>query len=366
MEAVAWIGFVIGLCLFAVTSHSVIVTLIIPRSQASRLTRRVNTLIRKPFLAAGRRRKDYLARDPFLAWVAPVSLLGLLAVWILLFVVAYGLIMWPLVPGGLPQALRESGSSVFTLGFASEPTVAPTLVMMCAAFTGLIVVALQIAYLPTLYASFNRRETAVTLLQSRAGSPAWGPEILRRHLLVQTLDALGPLYERWEEWAADVLESHTTYPALVFFRSPDPFSSWVLGLLAVMDSAAMYLALSPSRAPVEARLVLRMGYVTFNAVAAGLRLPSVDDPMPDDPIDLSLEEFTAGCGRLFDAGFPAERSVHDAWAHFRGWRVNYETAAYALCDATMAAPGPWSGPRTHMPDQMIIPRAPTDRRPPRT
>lgn len=363
MKALAWAGFAAGLLLFLATSHSVIVTLIIPRSQASPLSRSVNVVIRRAFLAVGTRRKDYLARDPLLAWVAPVSLLGLLAVWILLYVVAYGLIMWPLVPGGLGQALRESGSSVFTLGFASEPSAAPTFVMLCAAATGLVIVALQIAYLPTLYASFNRRETAVTLLQTRAGSPAWAPEILRRHLAVQTLDALGPLYRRWEEWAADVLESHTTYPALVYFRSPDPLSSWVLGLLAVLDSAAMYLALAPERAPVEARLVLRMGYVTLNAVAEGLRLPHAVDPGPDDPIELSFEEFTAGCGRIFDAGFPAERSLHDAWAHFRGWRVNYETAAYALCDATMAAPGPWSGPRTHMPDVMIIPRSPVDRRP---
>jgi len=149
----------------------------------------------------------------------------------------------------------------------------------------------------------------------------------------------------------------------VHFRSPDPLSSWVLSLLAVLDSAAMYLALAPERAPVSARLVLRMGYVTLNAVAAGMRLPHTTDPKPDDPIQLGFEEFVAGCGRVFDAGFPAERSVHEAWTHFRGWRVNYETAAYALCDATMAVPGPWSGPRTHLPELMIIPRSPVDRRP---
>lgn len=66
---------------------------------------------------------------------------------------------------------------------------------------------------------------------------------------VSTLDTLPDLYARWERWAADVTESHTAYLPLAWFRSPRPLSSWVTALLAVLDSAALFLALSPSSAP---------------------------------------------------------------------------------------------------------------------
>jgi hypothetical protein len=78
----------------------------------------------------------------------------------------------------------EAGSSIFTLGFATENHPAPEVVSFLAAAFGLLVVALQIAYLPALYDSFNRRETLVTMLESRAGTPAWGPGALARHYLV--------------------------------------------------------------------------------------------------------------------------------------------------------------------------------------
>ena len=69
---------------------------------------------------------------------------------------------------------------MFTLGYSAPRGVRMTVLDYFAAFTGLIVVGLQIGYLPTLYAAFNRRETEVTLLVSRAGLPAWGPELLAR------------------------------------------------------------------------------------------------------------------------------------------------------------------------------------------
>ena len=184
----------------------------------------------------------------------------LLSVWLFSFWMAFALMLWPLIPLGWFEALRESGSSMLTLGFASQPAWGPTAIMFVAATTGLIVVALQVAYLPTLYGAFNRRESLVTLLQSRAGAPAWGPELLTRHVVVGLIDNLGQLYMDWEEWAADVTESHTNYPVLVWFRSPHPLRSWVVALLAVLDSAAMYLSLSPSVAPTQARLCLRMGF----------------------------------------------------------------------------------------------------------
>jgi len=217
-----------------------------------------------------------------------------------------------------------------------------------ASATGLIVVALQIGYLPTLYGAYNRREILVTALDSRAGAPAWGPEILARHHLSEATASLPAMYAAWETLSADIAESHSSYPWLMGMRSPSPLNCWVISLLAVLDSAALYISLCPATVPTEARQCLRMGFVALRALARAMGIDVKDDPRPDDPIELTFEQFTKGVEHMRRAGFPLERSAEDAWPDFHGWRVNYESAAYHLADRLSAVPAAWSGKRKHM------------------
>jgi hypothetical protein len=275
----------------------------------------------------------------------------------------YALILWAVLDRTFGQSVRESGSSLFTLGFAGQEHLIGTAVDFMAAFTGLIVITLQIAYLPVLYQAFNKRETLVTMLQSRAGAPAWGAEILARAQLVDLVDELKTLYADWERWTAEVMESHTTYTVLIWFRSPHPLRSWVLALLAVLDAAALHAALAPSTVPSEARLALRMGFTCLRNIADTLGIAYDPDPYPDDPLDLTFDQFAGGVRRLEEAGFPMERTAEEAWPHFSGWRINYESIAYTLADSTVAPPGPWSGPRNHLPGMTIVPQRPPNRSP---
>lgn len=367
-----WTGFVVGFLLVAGTSFSLFRTLVVPRDLNSRLGRAVERAVRATTLAVGHRlaqafgagdlRRSYEIKDRVLSFTGPGALITLLGVWQVSLLTGYALLLWPCVPGGFPQALRESGSSFFTLGFSNSGTAATTLIDFFAAVAGLVTVALLIAYVPTLYSAFNRRETLVTTLESRAGAPAWGPEILARHHMVGLLDALPAFYADWERWAADVGEGHTNYPVLLRFRSPNPYRSWIVGLLAVLDSAALLLAFNPSSTPSQARLCMRMGFTALRDIGRALRLEVNEDPRPDDPIQMSYEEFLHGVRRLEAVNFPLERSPEEAWPHFRGWRVNYESLAYAVADRVDAAPGPWSGVRAYFPHQME-PRRPVDRRP---
>jgi hypothetical protein len=227
----------------------------------------------------------------------------------------------------------------------------------------LVLVALQIAYLPTLYSSYNRRETLVTLLQSRAGSPAWGPELLIRHQLVGLIDNMPSLFAEWERWAADVAESHTSYPSLLYLRSPRPQNSWIVSLIAVMDAAALALAIDPDSAPIEARMLIRMGFTCLRDIAETTGIPFTPDPSPDDPISLPKDEFDVAYGRLREIGYPMSRTSDEAWPHFRGWRVNYESVAYALAAALDAPPARWSGPRALFRSESLEPVRPVDRQP---
>jgi hypothetical protein len=205
----------------------------------------------------------------------------------------------------------------------------------------LLVIALEIAYLPALYNAFAARETEVTLLATRSGTPAWGPEILARHFWLDTMDELPPLYASWERWAAAVSESHANYPALLWFRSPAPLRSWLVGLVAMMDSAALFHSANPDMTPREARTCLQMGFNCLRSMASALNIPFDPDPLPTAEVRLTQTEFEIGFRRMESVGFPMVREMDDVWRHFRGWRVNYEGIVDALSKMIVPPPAPW-------------------------
>ena len=163
-----------------------------------------------------------------MAYYAPIGLMLLVPTWYVLITLGYAAMYWALGVGTFPSTLRMSGSSLLTLGFESN-NVPPG--ESCSSFPksmlGLILVALLIAYLPTLYAAFSRREQVVNMLEVRAGSPPSALEMLLRFNRNQGLEKLADYWKVWEAWFADVEESHTTLPALIFFRSPRAENSWV-------------------------------------------------------------------------------------------------------------------------------------------
>jgi len=365
-----WAAAAVGALLVLTAWSSAVGTLIVPRPVSSWLTRWVDRIVNTCFRLAVSAIADYRRRDRVLAAQAPAILIGQLAAWLGASFIGFWLLLWPFEAGGLGSAFSVAGSALFTLGFAVPSGGAPSAVVTAAGATGLVIVTLQIAYLPTLYAAFNRRETEVALLNARAGVPSWGPELLARtHYALgsgaSTIDTLPDLYARWEVWAADVAESHTTYLPLVRFRSPRPLSSWVTGLLAVLDSAALFLALSPSGAPtVPARLCLRAGFQCFNQIAQAMGITVPEEPDPSRGISLTYQEFSDAIDRLREVDFPVERDPADAWPEFVGWRVNYEQAAYAIAADLYAVPALWSGKRKP-PTPAIPPFRPARGRPPK-
>jgi hypothetical protein len=354
----------VGAAIVAATWLSVVASLVMPRGLRSSYTRMVHGVVRWPFQVVADRCRTYDAKDRVLAWAAPLGILVTLISWLVLFLVGFGLLLAGASGLGFNSAFREAGSSLFTLGFASSARDRLTLLDFAAAATGPVAIALQIGYLPALYAAYSRREAEVTLLQSRAGVPAWGPEILFRHVQVSgLLDNLPDLYRGWERWAAEISESHTNYPVLIHFRSPQPNRNWLIALLAVMDAAAMELALNPgNRNSGAMRIGLRGGFTCLRDIAHMERIAYDSDPDPDSDIQLTYEEFSQGIDMLRYSGYATERTPEEAWPHFRGWRVNYESVAYALAYRIDAVPAPWSGPR-RTPGQSVKVRTPSDRQP---
>ncbi|HKE98620.1 MAG TPA: hypothetical protein VKG45_06800 [Actinomycetes bacterium] len=363
LAVLRWAGLVAGALLVVWTIGSVIGTIVVPRGVRSRISGVSWHSVRRVFLALVRRLGTYEAQDRVLALLGPVSLLVLLLTWLLLLLIGFGLTFWPLSGGGLLAALRLAGSSLLTLGFAVPEGTAPHVLVFVAAAVGLVVVALQLGYLPTIYSAYNRRETLVNMLESRAGEPVWGPELLAREQLIGSLATMPALFSDWEHWVADLAETHSNYPWLLHFRSSHPLRSWLVSLLAMLDAAALYLALAPGRAPPEARHMLRTGFTGLRAIAHAARVPVNKDPRPDDPLVLTFEEFAEAVEHVRRVGFPIERETAEAWPHFHGWRVNYEAVAYQLADNLVAVPAPWSGRRQLTAGRSIQIRRPLHRTP---
>jgi hypothetical protein len=345
---------VVGALLILATGWSVIGTVVVPRRIRSRLPRTVAIAVDATFHFVADHFDSYEPRDRILAAEAPIQLILQIVAWLAVFEVGFGLLMWPFVgTAGLSGAFEQAASALCTLGYLAPRSNPVAALDSLAALSGLGTVALQIGYLPTLYAAFNRREALVTLLDSRAGVPSWGPELLARTHYglgtgVSAVGELPELFKEWERWSADVAESHTTYLTLVNFRSPRALSSWVTAQLAVLDATALYLSLLPD-APgaVSARLCLRGGFTCLNSIARARGFTIPDEADPNVGIALTFEEFRDAIDRLARVDFPLERSSEEAWLDFVGWRVNYEAAAYAIARAVDAPPALWSGPRRH-------------------
>ena len=357
-----WFGFGAGLLLVLGTLLSVAGTLVVPRAVNSPVSLSVEWFLDVLFLVITRPVRTFERRDRILAWQAPMSLLVRLAVWLGLLIVGFALLLLPSLKGHLGQSFSEAGSSVFTLGYAVPASGDSTTLEYLAAFTGLVVIGLQVGYLPTLYSAFNKRETEVTLLGSRVGVPSWGPELLARSRWgIQdgnTAAVLETLFFSWERWAAEVAESHTTYFTLTRFRSPRPLSHWLTSLIAVMDAAALHLAVAPSREPKLApRLALRMGFVAMEQIARTMRQEVSDEPDPDAPISLTFTDFQQATAMLREVDYPIERSDEEAWPDFRGWRANYDATALLLARQLDAPPALWTGTR-RWPSTPIAPRRP--------
>jgi hypothetical protein len=340
------LAFAAGLGLVVAAVASAVQTFVLPRAASDPVVRVVFRALRRVFNLAIRRARGYEGRDRVMALFGPVGLLVLLPTWLILTSVGYMGMFWALGAGSWYDAFKISGSSLLTLGFASGDHLLLTLLEFSEATLGLIMVALLIAYLPTIYAAFAKRESAVSLLEVRAGSPPSATELIERYQRLHGLENMHGLWEQWEIWFAELEESHTSLAALVFFRSPKPQQSWVTAAGAVLDAAALVNAALDVRHDLQADMTIRAGFLALRSIADYFGVEHNANPKPSDPISISRAEFDAAWEHMAARGVPLKGDREAAWASFAGWRVNYDRVLIALAQITMAPYAPWSSDRT--------------------
>ena len=207
-------------------------------------------------------------RERLLSHFGPLSMVGLFTGWAAALIVGFGLLEFVLQPppgvtgGGspLPEQVYMSGVTFFTLGFGDvvPHSGAARFVSVLEAGSGIGLIAAVISYLPVLYQLFARREAHVLQLDARAGSPPTAAAMLCRHAEAGGLGKLDDLLREWEVWGADMLESHLSYPMLVYYRSQHDNQSWLAAVAAVMDCCALILVGVQELPPLQARMTFSM------------------------------------------------------------------------------------------------------------
>jgi hypothetical protein len=246
--------------------------------------------------------------------------------------VGYMLLFW----SPLRQALKLSGSSIYTLGFAVPPNLPTTVLAFSEAGIGLVLLAMLISYLPSMYQSFSRREAAVAALDIRADTPPTATAMLIR---VWRIEGWGRLDDLWRNW-----ETGSTPGSRRRGR--------------VLDGASLLASTVDRRRSPDAELCNRAGYVALRRIADSFGIEHNPDPhWPQEPISIDRREFDQVCRELAEAGVPLKADLEQAWRDFAGWRVNYDRVLLSLASLTMAPYAPWSSDRS-----MLVRRRPLGRR----
>ncbi|TML90524.1 MAG: hypothetical protein E6G06_12040 [Actinobacteria bacterium] len=337
--------FALGAGLVAFTLSAAVRAVVVPRATPVLLTRVVFVGIRRIFNLWAKRVDSYEERDRVMALYAPLSLLSLAFVWLILVLAGYTAMFWAIGNNSLRAAFRLSGSSIVTLGFAPFADLPTTVLGISEAGLGLSLLALLITYLPSVYSTFSRREQVVALLEVRAGSPPSAAELIERFARIEWLDRLHDLWAQWESWFVDIEETHTSLPALVFFRSPQHDRSWVTAAGAMLDTASFVASTFPDRHP-DAELCVRSGAIALRRIADFFEVPYDPNPKRGDPISVSREEYEEMHARVMRAGVDLRPATEETWLDFAGWRVNYDIVLLSLASITMAPYAPWSSDRS--------------------
>jgi hypothetical protein len=346
MSVLPPIQFAAGLLLVGFTLRSAVRTFVLPRSARDPLTREVFRTLGALFRAPLRLARSYEGRDRLMALYAPTGLLGLVAVYLTLVLAGYMGMFHALGAHTWEGAFALSGSSLLTLGFTAPRGLAQLALSFTEAGIGLTLAALLVAYLPAIYGAFARREASVAMLETRAGSPPSGVDLLVNYQRLGRFDRLDELWGDWEKWFITIEESHSSLAALAFFRSTQPERSWITAAGAVLDAISLRLAAVDAPDPSQAELTHHAGAITLRRVATIFDVPPAPDAPPESRVSVTRLEFDAAYDRLAGAGLPMLADRDAAWRSFARARGAYDVELLGLATLTMAPYAPWSSDRS--------------------
>ncbi len=297
-------------------------------------------------------------REGLYAVFAPVSVLLLLGFWVLQQILGFALIWWGMggVSGleSLTDSIYFSGVVYFTLGFGEiVPTDnVPRFGALFEAFSGVLTTALVIGYLPALYAAYSEREQKLLMLDDGSEERMTPTSLVMSRCHGGDPRAMDAFFEGWEAWAAHVLETHSSFPMLTFFRSEQISQNWITALGLVTDTA-LHLELTVGCEGRPPYWMLRRSIHLFQMLTDGVDLSEYRSA-----IDETYEEGDVGFREIYAqmsaGGFPM-LPYDEAYERSRVLRRKYDAEMEYLIDFLEAPRGFWGHEIGHRLETRVTP-----------
>ena len=324
-------------------------TIVLPRTATRRFrfTRFFFRTLWLPWSGVANRVPAGANRERYLGLFGPLFILVLVGFWAVGLVVGFGLVQWALLPaphgfGDLETSTYYSGTTFFTLGLGDVKPERPAARFATVLETGLGFgfLASIISYLPVIYAAFSRREMTILRLDVRAGSPPSAAELLRQHSHRGDAHDLDTLLLDFEKWAAEVLESHLSYPILCFYRSQHRDQSWLAAMTTILDTCALLLVGIEGVEPRQAPLTFAMARRALIDIAHIFHVPPEGAPESPDRLPAGelarLRSLLQADARLLSGADANEKLCR--------LRATYEPTAHGLSDYLLMPLPPWLPP----------------------
>jgi hypothetical protein len=335
---------IVGAWLVIYTLLSAARSIVLPRSEQVALNGVVFGVTRWLIHQVARRQSTFAARDHIMALTGPLGLLALPVVWLSMVSAGYTMLYYAAGVRDWGRAYDISGSALLTLGPPLEHVgLVARLLVFSEAALGLLLVALLITYLPTIYSAFTRRESLVVKLELRAGLPLSAAGLIG--WLHETDGLASPVaagggthvWEQWEMWFMDIEESHTSLPVLSFFRSREPGRSWVTAAATILDTAAViHTCVDTPRDP-HRELCLKAGVLALNRIARFFEERNSDQPLTThQAVVFEEEHFQVMYAQLVAAGVLMQLPPAEGWLAFNELRGRYHEALMCLAHLTRA------------------------------
>lgn len=353
MGPVQYLEIVVGLAVLGLIFTDLFQSVVLPRPSIYRIYGVGPNLLRqlwKVWRWLGWRRSDPGQRENFLAIFGPAGLLLLLTFWSVSLVIGYALIFDAIRSQIKPpltdfwNSLYFSAGTILPLAYGDvlpDGGVARFLVLAESA-TGVIVVALVISLLFSLYQAFQAREVRVVSLDALAGAPPSGVHLLETAATYNMPNRLQKTFDDWAEWTAGVLESHLAYPVLFYFRSSHDNEAWLNSFGAVIDAAVLVLSTMDHDSAGQARLLYKVGTHLMEDTVwiFGLKASS--------EVGVEREEFEQARSGLMKVGYHCH-NLEKSWEEFQSLRSVYASPLNLLVHRLAMPPAAWIGDRSYLP-----------------
>lgn len=242
---------VLGLVLIGLTTFDVFVTVLHPQAESPFSSRLQTGVWRSVSLIA--RGLPGRAKHRFMGLAVPLMIVGLVATWIVMLLLAYGCIYaaWINMPGafrgptdihdlGWPDALYFSGITLGTIGYGDVQPVNAFLRMASVAegFSGIAVLSMSIAYVLELYPVLQRAQVLAVLLNEESAGQVNGMPMLARYLRSGNFDALADLLRLVNLELLYLAAAHRRLPILHYSHPTEIETSFLRVLLVVRNLVA--------------------------------------------------------------------------------------------------------------------------------